>query len=86
MHPLLLELRLSDTSVPGLMQDVGDSLRIANLVVGDILTSVDESSRPSTALDDVGTPRESSAMFNHATESERIRIRAQCTLDPNTPC
>jgi len=48
------------------MQDVGGSLRVANLVAGDILTSGDESSRPPTALDssdDVGTPRESSAMF-----------------------
>ena len=63
VRPLPLELRLSDTSVPGLMQDVGGSLRVANLVAGDILTSGDESSRPPTALDDVGTPRESSAMF-----------------------
>jgi hypothetical protein len=63
VRPLPLELRLSDTSVPGLMQDVGGSLRVANLVAGDILTSGDESSRPPTALDDVGTPRESSAML-----------------------
>jgi hypothetical protein len=63
VRPLPLELRLSDTSVPGLMQDVGGSLHVANLVAGDILTSGDESSRPPTALDDVGTPRESSAMF-----------------------
>jgi hypothetical protein len=63
VRPLPLELRLSDTSVPGLMQDVGGSLRVANLVAGDILTSGDESSRPPTALDDVGTPREFSAMF-----------------------
>ena len=63
LRPLPLELRLSDTSVPGLMQDVGGSLRVANLVAGDILTSGDESSRPPTALDDVGTPRESSVMF-----------------------
>ena len=63
VRPLPLELRLSDTSVPGLMQDVGGSLRVANLVAGDILTSGDESSRPPTALDDVGTPRESGAMF-----------------------
>lgn len=63
VRPLPLELRLSDTSVPGLMQDVGGSLRVANLVAGDILTSGDESSRPPTALDDVGTPRESIAMF-----------------------
>jgi hypothetical protein len=63
VRPLPLELRLSNTSVPGLMQDVGGSLRVANLVAGDILTSGDESSRPPTALDDVGTPRESSAMF-----------------------
>lgn len=63
VRPLPLELRLSDTSVPGLMQDVGGSLHVANLVAGDILTSGDESSRPPTALDDVGTPRESNAMF-----------------------
>lgn len=63
VRPLPLELRLSDTSVPGLMQDVGGSLHVANLVAGDILTSGDESSRPPTALDDVGTPRESGAMF-----------------------
>ena len=63
VRPLPLELRLSDTSVPGLMQDVGGSLHVANLVAGDILTSGDESSRPPTALDDVGTPRESRAMF-----------------------
>ncbi|KAF8498101.1 hypothetical protein F5888DRAFT_219228 [Russula emetica] len=63
VRPLPLELRLSDTTVPGLMQDVGGSLRVANLVAGDILTSGDESSRPPTALDDVGTPREFSAMF-----------------------
>jgi hypothetical protein len=63
MRPLPLELRLSDTSVPGLMQDVGGSLRVANLVAGDILTSGDESSRPPTVLDDVGTPRESSVML-----------------------
>ena len=63
VRPLPLELRLSDSSVPGLMQDVGGSLRVANLVAGDILTSGDESSRPPTALDDVGTPREFSAMF-----------------------
>jgi hypothetical protein len=63
VRPLPLELRLSDTSVPGLMQDVGGSLHVANLVAGDILTSGDESSRPPTALDDVGTPRESSATF-----------------------
>lgn len=62
VRPLPLELRLSDTSVPGLMQDVG-SLHVANLVAGDILTSGDESSRPPTALDDVGTPRESSLML-----------------------
>jgi hypothetical protein len=61
VRPLPLELRHSDTSVPGLMQDVG-SLRVANLVAGDILTSGDESSRPPTALDDVGTPREPNAM------------------------
>ncbi|KAH9977006.1 hypothetical protein BJV74DRAFT_157986 [Russula compacta] len=69
VRPLPLELRRSDTSVPGLVQDVGGSLRVANLVAGDILTSGDESSRPPTALDDnhdrdvVGTPRESGAMF-----------------------
>jgi hypothetical protein len=63
VRPLPLELRHSDTSVPGLMQDVGGSLHVANLVAGDILTSGDESSRPPTALDDVGTPRESSVMF-----------------------
>ena len=63
VRPLPLELRLSDTSVPGLMQDVGGSLHVANLVAGDILTSGDESSRPPTALGDVGTPRESIAMF-----------------------
>src|SRR5258708_18938454 len=40
VRPLPLELRLSDTSVPGLMQDVGGSLHVANLVAGDILTSV----------------------------------------------
>ncbi|KAH9957815.1 hypothetical protein BC827DRAFT_1223402 [Russula dissimulans] len=62
VRPLPLELRRTDTSVPGLMQDVG-SLHVANLVPGDILTSGDESSRPPTALDDVGTPRESSLMF-----------------------
>ena len=62
VRPLPLELRQSDTSVPGLMQDVG-SLHVANLVAGDILTSGDESSRPPTALDDVGTPRESSLML-----------------------
>ena len=62
VRPLPLELRLSDTSVPGLMQDVG-SLHVANLVAGDILTSGDESSRPSTVLDDVGTPREPSVML-----------------------
>jgi hypothetical protein len=60
--PLPLELRQLDTSVPGLMQDVG-SLHVANLVAGDILTSGDESSRPPTALDDVGTPRESNLML-----------------------
>ena len=62
VRPLPLELRHSDTSVPGVMQDIG-SLRVANLVAGDILTSGDESSRPPTALDDVGTPRESSVML-----------------------
>ncbi|KAI0293668.1 hypothetical protein B0F90DRAFT_1392097 [Multifurca ochricompacta] len=62
VRPLPLELRHSDTSVPGLMQDVG-SLRVANLVAGDILTSGDESSRPPTALDHVGTPLQSSAML-----------------------
>jgi len=62
VRPLPLELRRTDTSVPGLMQDVG-SLHVANLLPGDILTSGDESSRPPTALDDVGTPRESSLMF-----------------------
>ena len=62
VRPLPLELRHSDTSVPGVMQDIG-SLRVANLVAGDILTSGDESSRPATALDDVGTPRESSVML-----------------------
>ncbi|KAI9433962.1 hypothetical protein H4582DRAFT_959228 [Lactarius indigo] len=61
VRPLPLKLRHSDTSVPGLMQDIG-SLRVANLVAGDIHTSGDESSRPPTALDDVGTPRESSLM------------------------
>jgi hypothetical protein len=44
------------------MQDVG-SLHVANLVAGDILTSGDESSRPSTVLGDVGTPREPSVML-----------------------
>jgi hypothetical protein len=62
VRPLPLELRHSDTSVPGVMQDIG-SLRVANLVSGDMLTSGDESSRPPTALDDVGTPRESSVML-----------------------
>lgn len=62
VRPLPSELRRSDTSVPGLMQDIG-SLHVANLVAGDILTSGDESSRPPTALDDVGTPREPSSMF-----------------------
>jgi hypothetical protein len=61
LRPLPLGMRHSDTSVPGVMQDIG-SLRVANLVAGDILTSGDESSRPPTALDDVGTPRESSVM------------------------
>ncbi|KAI9457777.1 hypothetical protein BJY52DRAFT_1416667 [Lactarius psammicola] len=62
VRPLPMELRHSDTSVPGVMQDIG-SLHVANLVAGDIHTSGDESSRPPTALDDVGTPRESSLMF-----------------------
>ena len=61
LRPLPLGLRHSDTSVPGVMQDIG-SLRVANLVAGDILTSGDESSRPPTVLDDVGTPRESSVL------------------------
>ncbi|KAH9028081.1 hypothetical protein EDB85DRAFT_2148107 [Lactarius pseudohatsudake] len=61
VRPLPLKLRHSDTSVPGAMQDIG-SLHVANLVAGDIHTSGDESSRPPTALDDVGTPRESSLM------------------------
>ena len=61
LRPLPLGLRHSDTSVPGVMQDIG-SLRVANLVAGDILTSGDESSRPPTALDDVGTPRESGVL------------------------
>src|SRR5258708_380224 len=52
MRPLPLELRLSDTSIPGLMHDVSGSLRVANLVAEDIPTSGDESSRPPTALDD----------------------------------
>ena len=62
VRPLPLGLRHSDTSVPGVMQDIG-SLHVANLVAGDILTSGDESSRPPTALDDVGTPRESIVML-----------------------
>ncbi|KAI9463922.1 hypothetical protein F5148DRAFT_189808 [Russula earlei] len=62
VRPLPLELRHTDTSVPGLVQDVG-SLHVANLVPGDILTSGDESSRPPTALDDIGTPREIGAMY-----------------------
>lgn len=62
LRPLPLGLRHSDTSVPGIMQDIG-SLHVANLVAGDILTSGDESSRPPTALDGVGTPRESSVML-----------------------
>ena len=62
LRPLPLGLRHSDMSVPGVMQDIG-SLHVANLVAGDILTSGDESSRPPTALDDVGTPRESSMML-----------------------
>ncbi|KAH9966334.1 hypothetical protein BGW80DRAFT_1562920 [Lactifluus volemus] len=61
VRPLPLELRHSDTSVPGLMQDVG-FLRVANLVAGDILTSGDESTTPQTGLDDVGTSRQSSVM------------------------
>ncbi|KAH9171476.1 hypothetical protein EDB89DRAFT_1971367 [Lactarius sanguifluus] len=61
VRPLPLKLRYSDTSVPGAMQDIG-SLHVANLVAGDIHTSGDESSRPPTALDNVGTPRESSLM------------------------
>ncbi|KAI0262717.1 hypothetical protein BC834DRAFT_971804 [Gloeopeniophorella convolvens] len=62
LRRLPLELRPSDSSVPGIVQDIG-SLQVANLVAGDILTSGDESSRPTTVLDDVGTPRELSAMF-----------------------
>jgi len=45
------------------MQDVSGSLHVTNLIAEDILTSGDESSRPPTALDDVGTPRASIAMF-----------------------
>ena len=60
VRPLPLEPRHSDMSIPSLMQDVGGSLCFANLVAGDILTSGDGSSR---APDDVGSPRESIAMF-----------------------
>ena len=60
--PLPLKLHLLDTSIPGLMQDVG-SLHAANPVASDILTSGGESSTPLTALDNVGTPRESSLML-----------------------
>ena len=60
--PLPLELRLSDTSIPGLVQDVG-LLHVANLVAGDIVTSGDKSSRPPMALDDVGMPCKSSLML-----------------------
>lgn len=62
VRPLPLEMRHSDTSVPGVMQDIG-SLHVANLVAGDILTSGDESSRSPTALDDIGTPRKLSMML-----------------------
>ena len=44
VHPLPLEPRHSDMSIPSLMQDVGGSLCFANLIVGDILTSGDGSS------------------------------------------
>ena len=58
------ELRRLNTSVPGLTQDVGGALHVANLVVGDILTSGDELSRPLTVLDVVvGTAREDCAVF-----------------------
>jgi hypothetical protein len=63
MRPLPRELHRLDTSVPGLTQDVG-ALHVANLVVGDILTSGDQSSRLPTALDVVvGTAREDCAVF-----------------------
>jgi hypothetical protein len=85
VRPLPLELRHSDTSVPGLMQDIG-SLRVANLVAGDILTSGDESSTPRTGLDDVGTPRESSVISKPRYLSlNGSGLDVPWTIEPSSP-
>ncbi|KAI0041663.1 hypothetical protein FA95DRAFT_671979 [Auriscalpium vulgare] len=55
-----VEFQVSDATVPDITQDLG-TLGLTNAVTGDILTSGDETSRPTTALSantDVGTLRD----------------------------